>query len=219
MADNDPFGLNRALFMLTDPDVPAAEATDRAWAGIRGGASHVLVRRPKDAPAKVFQIATTLCPRFREDARWRVLVHERADIAITTFSHGSVHPLNGIPGVPAKGLLGADRMMGISVHSLGQAQNAQLQHADFVLFGNVYETESHPGKSGEGLDALAHVVKNIAIPVIAIGGITAERVDDVLAAGASGVAVIRAISRAGDPEAAARSLRDALDAATHRHLT
>jgi thiamine-phosphate pyrophosphorylase len=109
-------------------------------------------------------------------------------------------------------------MLGISVHTLVEAQSAERLKADFVILGNVYETESHPGKPGVGLDLLAHIVENTILPVIAIGGITAERVNEVLAAGASGVAVIRAVSRADDPELAARGLREALDAADYPHL-
>jgi thiamine-phosphate diphosphorylase len=220
MARQDPFELKRSLFLITDPDLTTREATDRALAGIHGGATHVVVRRPHDVPAKVFESATALSIHSGEGARWRVLVHDRVDIAVATFAQGAVLRLNGIPGGPAKSmLLGEERMMGISVHTIGQARSAQLQYADFLIFGNVYETESHPGKPGAGLEALAGIVKDSHVPVIAIGGITPGRVDEVLATGASGVAVIRAISRAPDPEAAAREFRQALAAAPYPHLS
>lgn len=214
MAKHDPFGFKRSLFMLTDPDLPRDDAVDRARRGIRGGATHVIVRRPNSTPMDVFRITELL----RESGGGAVLVHERVDIALATDAHGTVHSLNGIPGSHAKKLLATGRMMGMSVHSLEEALHAERQQAEFVLFGNVYETESHPGKPGEGIDALARVVQNISIPVIAIGGITAERVDDVLSAGAFGVAVIRAISRADDPEAAAGAIRERLDTAPYPHL-
>jgi thiamine-phosphate pyrophosphorylase len=167
----------------------------------------------------VYQMATVLL-RYREEGTGaRVLVHDRVDVALATHADGAMLRLNGIPGGPVKEmLLGKERMLGISVHTLGQARSAHLQKADFVVLGSIYETASHPGKSGLGLEELTFIVENTYLPVIAIGGITAERVDEVLAAGASGVAVIRAISRADDPEAAARELRQAIDAADYPHL-
>ena len=218
MPGQDPFGLKRSLFMLTDPDLPARAAIDVAFAGIRGGATHVVVRRPNDSAGMIHQIATHLSSTYHR-SDWKMLVHDRVDVALATHAQGAVLRLNGIPGGPAKEmLLGKERMMGVSVHTLGQAQSAHLQKADFVIVGNVYETESHPGKTGLGLEELAFIVENTFIPVIAIGGITAERVDEVLSTGAAGVAVIRAISRADDPETASREIREALDAATWPHL-
>ena len=218
MPANDPFSLKRSMFVLTDPDLPAREALGCAFAAIRGGTTHVVVRRPNDTPGMVYDMAAKLSSTSQQ-AGWRLLIHDRIDIALATDAHGAVLRLNGIPGGPAKErLLGEERMLGISIHTLAQARAAQLQKADFILFGNVYETESHPGKPGAGLEVLAYIVENTSIPVIAIGGITAERVHEVLAAGASGVAVIRAVSRAEDPEGAAREIRDALDAADNPHI-
>jgi thiamine-phosphate diphosphorylase len=217
MTAHDGFRLGRSLVMLTDPDLPAPEATDRALAGMRGGATHVVVRRPNDTPASIFRMATEISTAA-QGVGCRVLVHDRVDIALATRAHGAVLPLSGIPGgVVKERLLGTDRMLGISVHSAREVRAAMLGRADFLIYGNVYETESHPGRPAAGLDALAAVVENTHLPVIAIGGITPERVHEVLAAGASGVAVIRAISRATDPEEAARAFREALARASRLH--
>jgi thiamine-phosphate diphosphorylase len=218
MATTDPFGLEGSLFLLTDPDLPASDAVDRALAGVRGGATHVVVRRPGDTPAEIFQMAARLSPSTREGEGWRMLVHDRIDIALATQAHGALLPGHGIPIGPARDLSGRERMLGMSVHNLESARAAERHGVDFVLFGNVFKTESHPGKPGAGVEELARVATNTGIPVIAIGGITPERVDDVLAAGACGVAVIRAVSRADDPEAAARAIRQRLDAAKYRRL-
>lgn len=219
MPTHDPFGLKRSFFLVTDPDLPSREATDLAFAGIRGGATHVVVRRPNDTPARVFQMATELHPSESSGHLWKTLIHDRVDIAVATGAQGAVLRMNGIPGGHAKNtLLGKDRMMGVSVHTIDQGRCARLQEADFLIFGHVYETESHPGEPGAGLDALSEIVDDSPIPVIAIGGITADRVDEVLSTGASGVAVIRAVSRAPDPEAAAREIRQAIDAANYPHL-
>jgi thiamine-phosphate pyrophosphorylase len=102
-------------------------------------------------------------------------------------------------------------LIGRSVHSSEAARRAVVEGADYVVFGPVYETESHSTAPPAGLVALRGVAESVSVPVIAIGGVTAGRVPKVLAAGASGVAVIRAILAAGDPKAAAQLLRAALE--------
>jgi thiamine-phosphate pyrophosphorylase len=215
----DPFGLDRSLFVITDPDKPDDAVAGHLAAGIRGGATHIVIRRQSAPASELYNLALTHCAAFKLDATWRVLVHERVDVALAAHAQGAHLNRGGIPFGPAKKLLGESRMLGVSVHSTGQAVAAAVQDADYVMFGHVYETASHAVEPGRGLDALRDVVEAVNIPVIAIGGITLDRVDEVLAAGASGVAVIRAVSDAPDPEAATRRLREALDAASYSHLS
>jgi thiamine-phosphate pyrophosphorylase len=215
----DPFALDRSLFVITDPDKEHNDVVSHLRSGVRGGATHLMIRRPGAPAAELYDLACTLCSGLRGDATWQVLVHERVDVALAAHAQGAHLNRGGIPFGPAKILLGERRMLGVSVHDAEQAVAAALQKADYVLFGHVYETSSHPGEPGRGLQALREVVEAATIPVIAIGGITPERVDDVLAAGASGVAVIRAVSDAGDPERATRELRMALDDADYPHLS
>ncbi len=215
----DGFDLSRSLFMITEPTGPADRMMAQVTAGIRGGVTHVVLRRPNDAASQLYCLATAICLAFRDDANGNVLVHDRVDVALAAYAHGAHLRLDGLPGGPAKALLGKERLLGISVHNRGQTNSAVLQQADYVMFGHVFETASHPGQPGRGLDALREAVDAaVGVPVIAVGGITAENVSDVLAAGASGVAVIRAITGADDPEASARSLREALDVADAPHL-
>lgn len=109
----------------------------------------------------------------------------------------------------ARARLGADVPIGKSVHTV---EGARLTAgADYVLAGHVYPTTSKPGLPPLGLSALAAIAAAAPCPVLAIGGITPERVPEVVRAGAHGVAVIGAIAEAVDPRAAASALRAALD--------
>jgi thiamine-phosphate pyrophosphorylase len=112
------------------------------------------------------------------------------------------------PGL-ARARLGPAALIGRSVHSVEEA--AAAHGADYVLAGHVYPTPSKPGRTPLGLAGLAEIVAAAPCPVIAIGGITAERVAEVIRTGAAGVAVIGAIAAAADPRAAAATLRRALD--------
>ena len=92
-----------------------------------------------------------------------------------------------------------------SVHSIDEARVAVGEGADFLVVGSIYETPSHPGRTGVGTGLLREAAR-LGRPVIAIGGITAERVPELKAAGAYGVAAIRALWQADDPAAATLSM-------------
>jgi thiamine-phosphate diphosphorylase len=91
--------------------------------------------------------------------------------------------------------------IGRSVHSKEEAAVAVAEGADFLVVGNIYETDSHPGRPPAGLDLVRQAVA-LGQPVIAIGGITPNRAGEVKAAGAYGVAAIRGLWMAADPAAA-----------------
>ncbi len=100
-----------------------------------------------------------------------------------------------------------------SVHNVEAAVRAERDGADMLVLGTVFPSPSHPGGPSIGVEGVRAVCDAVRIPVIGIGGITAENAADVMRAGASGVAVIGAIFDAADPRAAAAELRAAIDAA------
>lgn len=104
------------------------------------------------------------------------------------------------------------RCVGVSVHNLEEANAAVALGASWLTFGNVYETTSHPDRPARGTVELEALVGAVGVPVIAIGGITADNVAAVLATGCAGVAVIRAILDAPSAADAANALRTAADA-------
>jgi thiamine-phosphate diphosphorylase len=95
--------------------------------------------------------------------------------------------------------------IGRSIHSRGEAYEAVRERSDFLVVGNIYETDTHPGRPAAGLD-LIRATSGLGVPVIAIGGITPERAAEVRAAGAYGIAAIRALWTAPDPAAATLAL-------------
>lgn len=102
-------------------------------------------------------------------------------------------------------------LVGRSVHSVASARRALRQGVDYLLAGAVYETSSHEGREPAGLQLIADLLAVASVPVLAIGGITPERLPHVIDAGASGVAVISAILGADSPRDAAAEMIDALD--------
>ncbi|HEY8797324.1 MAG TPA: thiamine phosphate synthase [Candidatus Dormibacteraeota bacterium] len=119
-----------------------------------------------------------------------VLISSRCDIALASGAAGVNLPERDISVQDARTLLG-QRLIGRSVHSLQSAVEAEHDGADFVIFGPVWSSESHEGTSPKGLDALAAIARAVRIPVLAIGGITEDRIAECHAAGAAGYAAIR----------------------------
>ena len=118
-----------------------------------------------------------------------VVISSRGDVALACDAAGVHLPERDIPVHDARRLLG-ERLIGRSVHSRESAVAAEQDGADYVVYGPVWPSASHPGAVPVGVDALAEVAHAVRIPVLAIGGIDEERVAECLRAGAAGCAAI-----------------------------
>lgn len=144
------------------------------------------LRAPAGSAAELEREASLLVM----SSRVPVLVSSRCDVAIASGAAGVNLPERDISVADARRLLG-DRIVGRSVHSIESAVDAEHEGADFVIFGPVWPSPSHPGHGAQGLDALAAVVRAVQVPVLAIGGVTSVRAPECLAVGAAGYAAIR----------------------------
>jgi thiamine-phosphate diphosphorylase len=132
-----------------------------------------------------------------------LLVNDRIDVAMAVRSNGVQLGAASLPIAGARLLLGAGAVIGYSAHGALESVQAAADGADFVLAGTVYASASHPGRSPAGLELLRSCAERAPVPIIAIGGVTAERVAEVASAGAHGVAVLGGVWHAADPAAAA----------------
>jgi thiamine-phosphate pyrophosphorylase len=138
------------------------------------------------------------------------LVNDRIDLALAVEADG-VHLGQGdLPPVLARRLLGAERLIGRSTHAIDQLRQAVAEGCDYVGVGPVHATPTKPGREPVGLTYVRQACAESPIPCFAIGGITAATVPAVRQAGASRVAVVRAITEAGDAAAASQELLAAL---------
>jgi thiamine-phosphate pyrophosphorylase len=153
-----------------------------------------------------------LCRRMRElRPRPFLIVNDRVDVALTVGAEG-VQRTHASLSVEELRVVADKRVrVGASVHSLEEATTAVGQGADWLFFGPVYDTPSKRAYGApQGLVSLERVAAAVDVPVVAIGGITPERVADLCRAGADGVAVISAILAADDPATMTRKFLDAL---------
>jgi thiamine-phosphate diphosphorylase len=119
-----------------------------------------------------------------------VVISSRVDLAIACDAAGVHLPERDIATTDARKLLGK-RLVGRSVHSRDSAVAAESEGADYIIYGPVWPSASHPGVAPVGVDALAKVARSVRIPVLAIGGVTPERIAECHRAGAAGYAAIR----------------------------
>ena len=169
--------------------------------------------REKDRPSReLYELAITLHAVLR--GRALLLVNDRVDVALASGADGVHLPERSLPGKAVREIAGDSCIVGRSVHSVEAAVQAERDGADFVEVGAVYETASKPGVTPAGVELVRAVADAVRLPVIAVGGVSADNVGDVVRAGADGVAVISAIMDADDPQWAAGRLRRALDEAS-----
>ena len=155
--------------------------------------------------------AAQLLSRVRNQTRCRILLSLNSSGAIdhqVTQDNLQI-PQSEIARIAS--LKANNRLVGASVHSLSTAKFAQHSGADYLVVGSIFATTSHPNRSPMGTEMLRRICGNVDIPVLAIGGITWERVHECLSAGASGIAVRSAISLASNPLSVVQQLRHALD--------
>ena len=133
-----------------------------------------------------------------------LFVNDRLDVAVAVGASGVQLGQGSLAPEHARRLNPA-WWIGKSVHDLAEAEAARVEGADYLLVGPVFATATHPDRTPLGLEILRRTV-GLGVPVVAIGGVRPERVKQVRAAGAHGVAAIRALWDAADPAEAARRM-------------
>jgi len=196
------------FYLITDRKAtfegrPLEEVLPRALEAGVGG----LLLREKDLPDReLYELAS----RMRELTlryRVRLLISSRVDVALAVGADGVHLTGTSLPTDVARRLMGDEKYIAVSTHSMEEAVKAEEQGADFITFGPVYRTPSKM-RYGEpvGLDALREVAEKLTIPVFGLGGIKADNLTETLQAGAYGIALISAVIASEDPEAAVHEI-------------
>lgn len=200
-----------SLYLLVGPDL--ADPAAIAAAAAKGGATLVQWRDKSGSTADQVAAVRALVAAVRVP----VLVNDRVDVALAAGAAG-VHVGHGdLTPAEARAIVGPDLIVGVTIHSLEEAAAVDGAPIDYASVGGVFETTSKVNPNPPiGLDGFAAIAARLRrtrpdLPVVAIAGITPERARALAAAGADGVAVMSAITRADDPGAAAAAFRRALE--------
>jgi thiamine-phosphate diphosphorylase len=164
-----------------------------------GGCDAVHLRMRDLAGGDLLRIAHSIRRELASHAGTQLIINDRIDVALLASADGVQLGERGFNVADARQLVGDRMLLGRSIHTVEGAQRAEEQGASYVIAGHVYETPSKENEEGRGLEWLAEIVDAIGIPVIAIGGITVDRLPEVLEVGARGVALGRELLLSDDP--------------------
>ncbi len=198
------------LYVLLDPEVArGGDVVAAGRAALRGGADVVQLRTKGVPDARWLAWARALREATREHGAL-LLVNDRVDIALASDADGVHLGAGDLPRREARRLLGPDKVVGATANTVALAQRAEAEGADYVGCGAMFSSSTKPAREAVGVRRWAEVAGAVRIPVFAIGGISLERLEALLAAGCKRVAVCAGIVAADDAEAATRAFAEKL---------
>ena len=183
-------------------------------AALAGGADLFQLRDKDASDAELVAAAKTAREKCRA-AGALFLINDRPDLAVACDADGVHVGQDDTPVGRAREIVGDDAIVGLSTHSMKQAQAGCRSGADYIAVGPVHATPTKEGRPAIGVEPIKYAAAHVSVPWFAIGGIDTKTVGDVVRAGARRIVVVRALTDADDPEAVARTLRTSLNGARH----
>jgi thiamine-phosphate pyrophosphorylase len=203
------------LYAVVDAEIASAHGwalVDLAAAVLDGGATLVQVRGKTLSSAELLEVSRRMVA-LAAPYRAAVVVNDRADLAVLADAAGVHVGQDDLSPADARAIVGPHALVGVSTHSADQIAVASRAPVSYIAVGPVFGTTTkHTGYDAVGLDLVRHAA-NCGCDVVAIGGVTLDRVGQVFAAGATSVAVITDLLTGGDPAARTRAFVDAAGAA------
>jgi len=187
------------LCVITDPSLARGLSHfEIAARAVAGGASMIQLRDKVAGPRQLLSEARRIAQLCRERGVC-FIVNDRLDLALAANADGVHLGQDDLPPKAARAILGRDKLLGVSTHSLEQALEAAEEGADYLGIGPIFATGTKAtGYTPRGCDIIRQLRARIDLPIVAIGGITLTNVGEVIQAGATGAAVISAIVGAAD---------------------
>ena len=202
----------RGLYVIVDPEATRGRPVlDVAEATLEGGAGVLQLRDKMGDKGDVLAVARKL-KAMCDEAHALFVVNDDADVALACEAHALHVGQTDLPVAEARKVLAPHQMVGRSNNGVEEAMESQAQAADYLAVGAIFPTTTM-GKSGRnsvGVEMIGKVKEAASQPVVAIGGINAGNISDVVRAGADCVCVVSAVTYADDPAAATRELVEAI---------
>lgn len=196
-----------SLYLVTDPELTRGRSVSEIVRAAVGGGVTMVQLREKEATTRGFVSKALEVGKFLREADVPLIINDRVDVALVTRADGVHLGADDMPYQMARGLLGPDAIIGVSVQSADEAVAAAASAPDYIAVSPVFATGTKPDHAAPlGLEGLRRIRARVRDKLIAIGGITIENAAGVIAAGADGIAVVTALTLADDPASAARDL-------------
>ena len=182
------------VYLLTDRKLcPGGEILETVERALDGGVRAVQLREKDLSGRELFRLAERM-RKLTEGYGARLLINDRADVAMGVGADGVHLGVLSIPPREARRFLGPQAVIGCSAHNAEELREAEMGGADFVTFGPVYPTPSkRPFGPPVGIPALASACRTAGIPVFALGGVGPGNLEEVMRAGSFGIALISGI--------------------------
>lgn len=202
------------LYAITDRRALPAGVTlaQAVEASLDGGVTCLQLREKTASAGEILALARTLLPLCRA-RKVPLLINDRVDIALAAGADGVHLGQDDLPLPEARALLGPDRILGATAHTVEEALRAQAEGADYLGVGAMFPTGTKTDTVPTSADTLKAICAAVSIPVVAIGGVNARNLPTLAGTGIAGAAVVSAIFSQSDLTAAARTLRTAADLA------
>jgi len=205
---------NWRTYLVTQASLSGDRTTPEiVRAAIDGGIDAVQLREKETSAHSRYELGHEL-RELTAAAGVDLIVNDRIDIAQAIDADGVHVGQSDLPVAVARDLLGPDAIVGCSASTVAAAREAEADGADYLGVGAVYGTSSKDvddAKDGVGPERIAAIADAVSIPIVGIGGITADNAGDVVEAGASGVAVVSEITAASQPRMATETLTDVIE--------
>ncbi|WP_121743933.1 thiamine phosphate synthase [Natronorubrum halophilum] len=207
---------NYGTYLVTQASISAGRSTPEiVRAAIDGGVDVVQLREKGTDARSRYELGLEL-RELTLAADVDLIVNDRVDLALAIDADGVHLGQSDLPVAVARDLLGPEAIVGCSASTVEEAARGAADGADYLGVGSIYGTTSKDvdaSKDGIGPERIGEIAEAVSIPVVGIGGITAENAAPVVEAGAAGVAVISEIAAAADPKAATESLATTVETA------
>lgn len=199
------------LCIITDRASSGLSHTEVVSRALAGGATMIQLREKSPNLRVLWEEGKMIRAACRAHSAC-FIVNDRVDLALALEADGVHLGQEDLPATEARHLLPAGMLLGVSTHSMAQARQAVMDGADYIGVGPIFATRTKIRPDPPlGLAGLASIRQAIKLPILAIGGIGLHEVEEIIRAGADGVAVISAITGAPDITTAVRQFRQAID--------
>ncbi len=180
------------IYLLTDRTISGLSLTQITRRAVSAGIRTIQLREKQMSKRDLYKEALKMRDiTLQHDVQF--IINDYIDIALAVDADGVHLGQEDMPILEARKIMGSKKIIGVSTHSLRQAVRAQNEGADYIGFGPMFPTTTKDAGRPKGLKRLASIRKQVDIPIVAIGGITWENVNEVLNAGADYVAVASGI--------------------------
>jgi thiamine-phosphate pyrophosphorylase len=202
------FSRNNPIYLITDRSIAGRTHSQIVKNAISAGVQTVQLRE-KDMNKRELYYEAVLIRNLTLKHKVTLIMNDYIDIAMAVRADGVHLGQDDMPIEEARRVAGNKMIIGISTHNLNQAINAQEHGADYIGFGPMFQTSTKDAGKPKGLVSLKNICSKIRIPVVAIGGISSENINDAMNAGAEACAIISAI-QSGNIKANVKRMMKAL---------